>query len=419
LDCFWCFCRIDGDREETTVVDACPVRTYDCADVPSLDFDPFLLESLRHAPVSRIRVPHGDGEVWLVTRYEDVRFVTSDPRFSRDIKDRAVPKMTRHTIPLDQAISYLDPPEHARVRAVVAAAFSPRGMERLRHRAQEILEHLSRGLRDAGPPADLVRHVVSPFPLEVISEVIGVPAADRRRLLEWTRIIFTRADDEAAARRAKETKAAVGDYFRDLAARRRAEPRADLMSTMAAAVDAGRITEGELLALATLLQLNGWHAVRNNAANMVYVLLTHEKLMKQLRTRPALVPQAVEELLRWVPHKHAVGQPRIATQDVEVGGRLIRAGEFVYVSFVAANRDGTVYPDPDRIDFDRQGPPHLAFGHGPHYCVAPMLARMESELLLSHLVTRYPDLALAVRPEQVRWQRDVVIRGPVDLPVRW
>ncbi|MFD7165398.1 cytochrome P450 [Streptomyces violascens] len=384
-----------------------------------MDFDPFLSESLRNAPVSRIRLPHGEGDCWLVTRYEDVRFVTSDPRFSRDITGRPIPKMTKHFIPMDRALSFVDPPGHARVRAVVAPAFTQRAMDRLRPRAQELLDRRVDRLMAAGPPADVVQHITSPFPLDVVSELIGVPPADRTRIRDWAQTLLTRASDEAAAARALEVRAAAGAYFRELAARRRAEPRDDLMSVMVAAVDNGQIDEEELLALTTLMELNGWHAVCNNTSNMVYALLTQDGLMDRLRSEPELVPQAVEELLRWIPHKHGVGQPRIATQDVEVGGVLIRDGEFVYVSYVAANWDELVYPDPERIDVERQGPPHLAFGHGPHYCVGPLLARMESEVLLSTLLNRLPDLRLALPPEQVRWQTNVLIRGPVDLPVTW
>lgn len=399
--------------------DRCPVRAWTVDDLPTLDFDPFLSESLRDAPVSRIRLPHGEGDCWLVTRYEDVRFVTSDPRFSRDITGRPIPKMTKHFIPMDRAVSFVDPPGHARVRAVVAPAFTQRAMDRLRPRAQELLDRRVDRLMAAGPPADIVRHITSPFPLDVVSELIGVPPADRPRIRDWAQTLLTRASDEAAAARALQVRGAAGAYFRDLAARRRAEPQGDLMSVMVAAVDNGQIDEEELLALTTLMELNGWHAVCNNTSNMVYALLTQDGLMDRLRSQPELVPRAVEELLRWIPHKHGVGQPRIATQDVEVGGVLIRDGEFVYVSYVAANWDEQVYPDPERIDVERQGPPHLAFGHGPHYCVGPLLARMESEVLLSTLINRLPDLRLALPPEQVRWQTDVLIRGPVDLPVTW
>ncbi|MCQ8771615.1 cytochrome P450 [Streptomyces telluris] len=396
----------------------CP-RLYDVTDLPALEFDPFLWESLKDAPVSRIRLPHGDGDCWLVTRHADVRFVTSDRRFSRDIVGRSIPKMTKHFIPLDRAVSFVDPPDHARVRAVVAPAFTQRRMDQLRPRAQAVLDRLVDGLLDAGPPADVIRHVTSPFPLAVISDLLGVPEADRIRVRDWAQTLLSRASDHAAAERARQVQQAARAYFRELAALRRAEPRDDLMSAMVAAVDEGRIDEEELLALATLMGLNGWHAVRNNASNMVYTLLTEKGLMDRLQSEPALVPQAVEELLRWIPHKHGVGQPRVATEDVEVGGVLIRQGEFVYVSYVAANWDEQVYPDPGRIDVDRQGPPHVAFGHGPHFCVGPMLARMESELLLATLARRLPTMRLATPQAEVRWQTEVLIRGPVALPVTW
>jgi biflaviolin synthase len=152
---------------------------------------------------------------------------------------------------------------------------------------------------------------------------------------------------------------------------------------------------------------------------MVYTLLTHPRLWDRVRAEPALLPRAVEELLRFIPHKNGLGQPRIATEDVEVGGVLIRAGEAVYVSYVTANWDEEVFADPGRVDIDRSEVPHLAFGHGPHYCMAPALARMESEVLLAALVERVPGLRLAVPVEQVPWPTRCLIRGPVELPVAW
>jgi len=214
-------------------------------------------------------------------------------------------------------------------------------------------------------------------------------------------------------------KAAARGYFCELAAQRRARPSDDLLTELVSAVDAGRLDEEELLALAMLIGLNGWHAVRNNAANMVYLLLTRHALRERLLAEPELMPQAVEELLRWIPHKNGVGQPRIATEDVEVGGVLIRSGEVVQVSYVAANWDPHRFHAPETIDPDREGPPHLAFGNGPHHCVAPLLARMEAEVLLSTLLRRLPKLRLAVPAEEVAWQQHVLIRGPVGLPVEW
>ncbi|MDN3293420.1 cytochrome P450 [Streptomyces ficellus] len=393
---------------------------YEVSDLAAFDFDPFLREALQAEPVIRIRLPHGaPGECWLATRHDAVRFVTSDPRFSRDIVGRPLPSMNKYLIPLDRAVSFVDPPDHTRVRSVVSSAFNRSGMAALRPQAQAVLDQLVDSMVAAGPPADLVQHVTSPFPMHVIGAVLGVPEADRPRLRTWADAVLTRAKEETQVERARQAKEEARAFFLELARERRFQPQGDLISELAAAVDSGKIEEEELLALATLMALNGWHAVRNHTSNMVYVLLTDDSLKSRLRCDPQAVPAAVEELLRWIPHKHGVGQARIATEDVEVGGVLIRRGEAVYVSYVAANWDKRFYPEPHRIDIDRKGPPHLAFGYGPHHCVAPLLARMEAELLLTTLITRLPDLRLATAPENVPWQTDVLIRGPVALPVTW
>ncbi|KUL58479.1 MULTISPECIES: cytochrome P450 [unclassified Streptomyces] len=393
---------------------------YEVSDLTALDFDPFLRRALRTAPLIRVRLPHGaPGECWLATRHDAVRFVTSDSRFSRDIVGRPLPTMNRYLIPLDRAVSFVDPPDHTRVRSVVASAFNRSGMTVMRPRAQAVLDRLIDSMVAAGPPTDFIEHVTSPFPMHVIGEVLGVPETDRPRLRTWASAVLSRAKDEAEVERARLAKEEARAYFLEVARERRSRPQDDLISELGAAVERGRIEEEELLALVTLMALNGWHAVRNHTSNMVYLLLTDEKLKSRLHSDPEAVPAAVEELLRWIPHKHGVGQARIATEDVEVGGVLVRRGEAVYVSYVAANWDEQCYPEPHRFDIDRKGPPHLAFGYGPHHCVAPLLARMEAELLLTTLLTRLPDLRLAVEPADVPWQKDVLIRGPVTLPVTW
>ncbi|MFF1478546.1 cytochrome P450 [Streptomyces sp. NPDC058301] len=382
-------------------------RIYDVRDLPGLDFDPFLQESLSDAPVSRIRLPHGKGDCWLVTRHKDVKFVTSDPRFSRNVLGRSVPKMTKHFIPLDRAVSFVDPPDHARVRSVVSSSFTQRSVDRLRLRARLLMDELCIGLEAAGPSADLVHHVISPFALAMISEVIGIPSTDRLRIRDWAQTVLTRASDDAQALRAEEAKQASRDYFRQLASQRHAEPRQDVMSTMVAAVSAGRIDEEELLALATLMSLNGWHAVCNNTTNMMYVLLTQRHLMERLQREPRLTLSAVDELLRWVPHKHGVGQPRIATDDVVVSGVLIREGELVYVSYVAANWDERVYSDPSTIDFERKDPPHMAFGHGPHACVGPLPTFLENRRIESSSIRPVAAPAVhGIRPTSTYREKD-------------
>jgi biflaviolin synthase len=400
--------------------DECPARLYVPANIEGLDFEPELAEFLRDEPVARIRMRFGEGTAWLVTRYSDVKFVTSDPRFSRaGIAGRSFPKMTKHHIPMDRALSLADPPEHARIRRVAAEMFSVRNVEQLRPRAKQVVAELLDAMVRAGRPADLVEHVTSPFPMTMIGEIVGVPEADRPWLMECGDVVLSMAGDAAEVERTSRVKAEVYDYFHGLVARRRVRPRDDLVTVLAGALDRGEIDAAELGALVVLVALNGWHAVRGNSSNMVYVLLTDPVLRGRLESDPGLISRAVEELLRFIPHKRGIGQPRVATEDVVVRGVRIRAGDFVYVSYLTANWDEEVFPDPGRVDVDRVDVGHVAFGHGPHYCVGPLLARMESQVLLAGLLGRLPGLRLAVPPERVRWQRDALIRRPLELPVTW
>lgn len=232
----------------------------------------------------------------------------------------------------------------------------------------------------------------------------------------WTDVILSAAHGREASEAAK---AAMADAFRRLLARRTAEPAEDLAGALAEAVAGGVLSRDEAVGLAVLVQIGGAHAVRNNSANMVYALLTRPAHLARLRAEPGLVPQAVEELLRYIPHRNAVGLSRIALEDVEVGGVLIPAGDPVYVSYLTANRDPDVLTDPGRLDFDRTPNPHVAFGHGPHYCPASTLARMESEILLRSLWDRFPRLRFAVPEQELEWERGALIRGPRTLPVTW
>ncbi|GAA0529870.1 biflaviolin synthase CYP158A2 [Saccharopolyspora subtropica] len=398
----------------------CPARWYVPPNIDGVDFEPQLAEFLRDEPVARIRMRHGEGEAWLVTRYEDVKFVTSDPRFSRAaIVGRSFPRMTEHVVPLDRAVSLVDPPEHARIRRVVSKALAARSIEQLRGRAEEVLAERLDALVRAGRPADLVEHVTEPFPMMIIGDLLGVPEADRPWLMWCADSVLTAVRGRVEAERIGRVKAGMYEYFQELTAKRLADPRDDVATMLAQACERGEIDQRELGALVVLLWSNGWHAVRANSSSMVFVLLTDAGLRERLLADRGLVPRAVEELLRYVPHKRGVGQPRVATEDVEIRGVRIRAGEAVYVSYVAANWDEEVFADPGRVDVDREEIPHLAFGHGPHYCMGPLLARMEEQVLLEGLLDRLAGVRLAVPVEQVPWQRDALIRRPVALPVTW
>ncbi|MFI8520629.1 cytochrome P450 [Streptomyces sp. NPDC085481] len=393
------------------------VHFWAVPDLTGLDFDPLLARLLHEDPVTRVRLPHGEGHAWLVTRYEDVKFVSVDPRFSRQaVYGRAITRLAPHFIPLEGAVGFADPPDHTRIRRVVARAFSARALRTLRDTAQDVMDRLLDRLERGGPPADLMELVNRPFPLAMVSELMGVPEGDRPLMGHWADTVISAAAGREASERAK---AELGRYFTELIGRSHGTGKETLAAVLADALDEGTLEEHEAVGLAALIQISGAHAVGNNSANMVYALLTHPEHLARLRAEPALLPQAVDELLRYIPHRNAVGLSRIALEDVEVGGVTIPEGDPVYVSYLTANRDPSVFPDPEKLDFDRGYNPHVAFGHGPHFCPGSALARIESEILLDSLWTRFPGLRLAVPDDELRWQRGALIRGPETLPVTW
>ncbi|WP_329341801.1 cytochrome P450 [Streptomyces sp. NBC_00663] len=402
--------------EETITEILPPIRHWPALDLSGTDFDPVLTELMREGPVTRIQLPNGEGWAWLVTRYDDVRMVTNDPRFGREaVMDQPVTRLAPHFIPERGAVGFLDPPDHTRLRRTVAAALTSRGVERVREKSRRMLDELVDELLQDGPPADLTATVLSPFPIAVICELMGVPAADRQVMHTWTQLILSSSHGKEVSEKAKRE---MGAYFGDLIGLREGSTGEDVTSLLGAAVGRDEVTLEEAVGLAVLLQIGG-EAVTNNSGQMFYLLLTRPDLADRLRTEPSIRPQAIDELLRYIPHRNAVGLSRIALEDVGIQGVRIRAGDPVYVSYLAANRDPDVFPFPETIDFTRSPNPHVSFGFGPHYCPGGMLARLESELLVDALLDRLPDLRLAVPADQVPFRKGALIRGPEALPVTW
>ncbi|MGW1876398.1 cytochrome P450 [Streptomyces sp. NPDC001975] len=394
-----------------------PVRDWPAYDLEGTEFDPILAALMREAPVTRIRLPFGEGWAWLATRYEDVRTVTNDPRFSRtEVTRRQVTRLAPHFAPRPGSLAWADQPDHNRLRKPVAGAFTVGAMRRLRPRAQAILDELVDAVVREGPPADLIERVLEPFPITVVSEVMGVPEADRERVHAWTRQIISTSGGAEAADRAKQ---GLYGWITETVRARADGPGDDVYSLLGGAVARGEIGEEEAVGLAGPLQIGG-EAVTHNCGQMLYLMLTRPELLAHLRERPGQRGPVLDELLRWIPHRSTVGLARIALEDVELGdGTLIAAGDPVYVSYLAANRDPAVFPDPDGIVPDREPNPHLAFGNGPHYCTGAVLARLQTELLVDTLLDRLPGLRLAVPAEDVEWRRRTMIRGPRTLPVAW
>ncbi|MGW5740803.1 cytochrome P450 [Amycolatopsis sp. NPDC003861] len=376
-------------------------------------------EDLRRgeAPV-RITMPYG-GDAWLVTRYEQVRFVLSDPRFSRAAAAGAdIPRARPGFEPVGNLLC-MDPPEHGRIRSLVAKAFTVRRVERLRPRVQEIVDGLLDAMITAGPPADFAAAVAWELPVQVICELLGVPHADRELVRRCTETIVAVGTSVTPADVADARDQLVG-CLSALIDQRKAEPGDDLLAALVAARDEGeRLGDNELLMLGVALLTGGHESTANQIGSFVYQLLSQPQLWSRLVDDPELVPAAVEELLRFVPLVTVTDLARIATEDLEIGGRRIRAGDAVLVQLDSANCDEQVFPHAGEIDFGRQVNHHLAFGFGVHRCVGAPLARLELRVVLETLVRRLPALHLAVPAEEVEWLTDRLIRGVRKLPVGW
>ncbi|MFE6994235.1 cytochrome P450, partial [Streptomyces pharetrae] len=353
---------------------------------------------LREQPLARVRLPHGQ-DAWLATRYADVRTVLSDSRFSLA---QAVGRDRPRTEAADWdqvGLMSLDPPGHTRLRSLMTKEFSARRVGRLAARARRAADELLDGVVAAGPRADLVGQFAVPLPLILNCELFGVPPG-HSRFRDWVEhTLFASTVEELTAQ--TENWAERVTELLDL---RRTDLGDDLLSSLVLAHDRdGTISEEELVALVVDLVAAGFVTVTGQIAASFYHLLIRPEALVRLAERPELVPMAVEELLRYVDLLDFTA-PRYATEDVELGGVLVQAGEPVLTSLAAANRDAAVFTHADELVLDRAGAPHLGFGHGVHFCLGAHLARLELRAALEAALRRLPGLRLAVPEEDLRWR---------------
>ncbi|MGW0960237.1 cytochrome P450 [Streptomyces gelaticus] len=361
----------------------------------------------------RVQMPYGE-PAWLVTRYADARLVLGDQRFSRAAAaSHDEPRQSEGQ--RDGGILGMDPPDHTRLRSLVAKAFTVRQVEKLRPQVRELTAGLLDELESAGPPADLVDKFALPLPVAVICRMLGVPTEDRPRFRVWSDDALSTSS--LTAEEFEASREELRGYMAGLIDQHRQSPQDDLMTALIEARDGGdRLSELELIDLCVGILVAGHETTASQIPNFVLTLLDHPDQLARLRAEPELVPKAVEELLRFVPLGSGAGQPRYATEDIEVGGTLVRAGSPVLVAVGAANRDALRFAAPGVLDIAREGNQHLGFGHGVHHCLGAPLARLELQEALSALITRFPELRLA---GDVTWKSEMLVRGPRVMPVEW
>ncbi|GGF34970.1 cytochrome P450 [Williamsia phyllosphaerae] len=369
--------------------------------------------AIRQGPgLARVRLPFGEIG-WLATRYADARTVLADPRFSRaESVTHDEPRMRegRQT----GGILSVDPPDHTRLRVLVAKAFTVKRIEALRPTVKQLCQKLIDDAVADGAPTDIVDRFALPLPVQVICELLGVPTSDRPRFRAWSDAALSTTSMTADEYQASREE--FRDYMRGLLAIKRETPTDDLMTALVAARDEGdKLTELELIDLCNGILVAGHETTASQIPNFVLYLLGREGSWRRLHDEPDLIPAAVEELMRLVPLGLGGGQARYATEDVVLGDVTVRAGEPVLVAIAAANRDPEVFDDPETFDLERGRTPHIGFGHGAHHCLGAALARLELQEALLALTRNFPDLAVT----EVDWKTEMVVRGPKKMMITW
>lgn len=360
-----------------------------------------------------VSLPDGS-KAWLITRYEDVRAGLADERLSLN-RENARGGYQGYSLPpaLDENLLNMDPPDHTRLRSLIASAFTPKRVAALAPRVEAAAVELLDAVAP-GETVDLIAAVAAPLPVRVIGDLFGVPSAERSQFRTWTTTLLAPSPGQAPTA-AREAVANMHRYLLDLVARKRAEPADDLLSELIAVRDAGdRLSEDELVSLVFLGLWAGYENVVNLIGNGMRALLTHPEQHAELRADETLLPSAVEELTRYdQPLQFAIR--RFPLTDVDIAGVTIPAGETVLLGIASANHDGDVFTDPDELRLRRDPNPHLSYGHGIHRSFGSRLSQLETSIAVSGLLRR--GCTLAVADEDLRWQPSFRNRGLTELPV--
>jgi cytochrome P450 len=380
---------------------------------------PEIRELMAKCPVNQVRLPD-DSTAWLVTGFNEVREVMIDQRYSRALVFAPGRQVYGVEATLSDAMIAMDPPEHTRLRKLVAGAFTEKRIQALRPRVAQIVDDLIDAMLAGPRPVDLSHSFSLMVPASVICALLGVPIGDVDRFHQWSNAIF--ADWSRSREEIAEAYAAMARYMAGLIAQRRQTPADDLISVLTDARDAGdKLTEAELMQFCIALLAAG-HETTANSINLSFVALCqHPGELARLRADPGLIPAAVEEFLRYVMISGSGFVPlaRVTREEVCLGGVTIPAGETVLPSFNVANRDPGAFDDPDRLDVGRVPKPHLGFGAGVHHCLGAQLARLELQEAFRGLLTRLPGLRMTVPMSELEFRAGQAIASMRELPVTW
>ncbi|MFD7288756.1 cytochrome P450 [Streptomyces sp. NPDC059863] len=361
--------------------------------------------------VHRVRTVEGD-EAWLVTGHAWVRQLLDDDRLGRTHPDPEAAAKDPGSALLAGLLGGFAT-DHARLRALLEPHFSPERMLALRPHVEKLTGQLLDGLAGQKPPVDLRQALALSLPIQVMCEWLGVPQEDKDRFGGWTQDAANVGDPV----RSKQGMGELFGYCRQLVADKRRDPGDDVISRICATEG---INDNEVIGLTALLLFGGYETTVARIGTCVSLLLANPEQWQALLHDPSRIPGAVEETLRMsMPNPHNGGMPRYALTDFEIDGVTIRTGDFVLLNIIAANHDETAFADPGRVDVTRDTTGSLMFGHGAHYCVGAMLARMQLQVVLTQLVARFPTMRLAVGAEELRLRHNTLIGGLIQLPVTW
>ena len=373
---------------------------------------PFYARLRAEAPVCRTKFL--GSRTWLVTRYRNAFMLLKDERFVKDW-----PPTTRwiHLVagPITRHMLNTDAPDHTRLRTLVHKAFTPNLVERLRERIQSVCDELLDKLATNGR-MDAMSGYALPLPLTIIAELLGIPEEDRGRFHARSRSSLSSSTIMGVLRAVPDQRLLIRQ-MRKLIARRRRDPREDLITALVQAEEAGdKLSEKELVATIFLLLIAGYETTVNLIGNGTLALIQNPEQRELFERNPALVESAIEELLRYTSPLEVASQ-RFAREDLTIDSVNISQGDMVIAVLGSANHDESQFRNPEILDLTREPNKHLAFGQGAHFCLGAPLARLESQIALTTLFRRFPDLRLSREPEDLRWRKSLIVRGLEELPV--